>query len=63
MAPELILKKDYDEKVDIWSVGIIAIELAEGEPPFLRIPPLKAMYMISTSESPRLKSASWSNDF
>jgi len=28
MSPELILKQDYDEKVDIWSVGIIAIELA-----------------------------------
>jgi serine/threonine protein kinase len=29
MAPELIMKKDYDEKVDVWSTGIIAIELAE----------------------------------
>jgi serine/threonine protein kinase len=63
MAPELILKKDYDAKIDIWSVGIIAIELAEGEPPFLRVPPLKAMYMISTSESPKLKGLNYSAEF
>ena len=37
MAPELILKKDYDESVDVWSIGIIALELAEGEPPHLRM--------------------------
>ena len=56
MSPELILKQDYDEKVDIWSVGIIAIELAQGEPPYLRIPPLKAMYSITANEPPRLTS-------
>ena len=43
MAPELVLKREYDEKVDVWSTAIIAIELAEGEPPHLRMPPLKAM--------------------
>ncbi|CAD8195863.1 unnamed protein product [Paramecium octaurelia] len=54
MSPELILKQDYDEKVDIWSVGIIAIELAQGEPPYLRVPPLKAMYSITANDPPRL---------
>lgn len=62
MAPELILKKDYDEKVDIWSVGIIALELADGEPPYLRIPPLKAMYMISTQPPARLEDPRHSNE-
>ena len=54
MAPELILKKEYNEKVDVWSTGIIAIELALGEPPHLRMPPLKAMYSITSKNPPRL---------
>jgi serine/threonine protein kinase len=54
MAPELIKSEPYNELIDIWSVGIIAVELAEGEPPYVKIPPLKAMYLISTNEPYRL---------
>lgn len=54
MAPELILKKDYDYGVDVWSTGIIAMELAEGEPPHLRMQPIKAMYLISSKDAPTL---------
>ena len=43
MAPELIKKQPYDEKVDIWSLGMVAIELALGEPPFLRMKHQQAM--------------------
>lgn len=63
MAPELILKKDYDASVDVWSTAIIAIELADGEPPHLRMQPLKAMYMISSKDPPRLDANKWSNEF
>ena len=52
MAPELIKKEEYDEKVDIWSLGIIAIELCQGEPPYLFLPPIKAMYKIVSEEPP-----------
>jgi serine/threonine-protein kinase 24/25/MST4 len=36
MAPELIINiKSYDEKIDVWSFGIFAIELTSGEPPYI----------------------------
>lgn len=63
MAPELISKLEYDEKVDVWSTGIIAVELAEGEPPYLRLPPLKAMFMISNRDPYQINPAQWSPEF
>jgi serine/threonine protein kinase len=62
MAPELIKKENYNELVDVWSVGIIAVELIEGEPPYLRLPALKAMYFISTKDAYRLNKNKYSSD-
>ena len=55
MAPELIRGQEYDEKVDVWSLGITAIEMAEGEPPLMKEPALRALLLITISPPPTLK--------
>lgn len=64
MAPELIRQSEYDYKVDLWSVGILAIECAEWEPPHMDEKPLRAMFLITTQPPPKLQSPDkWSPEF
>ena len=64
MAPELIRGHDYGVKVDIWSLGIMCMEMAEGEPPYMEFPPLRALFLITTKGIPDLKDpAKWSPEF
>ncbi|XP_078410144.1 serine/threonine-protein kinase TAO3 isoform X2 [Cetorhinus maximus] len=66
MAPEVILAMDegqYDGKVDVWSLGITSIELAERKPPLFNMNAMSALYHIAQNESPTLQSNEWSHFF
>jgi serine/threonine-protein kinase 24/25/MST4 len=64
MAPEVIVRgHGYNCKVDIWSLGITAIELAQGEPPYIDLHPVKAVMEIAKNPPPKLPKSHYSNEF
>ena len=54
MAPELIRAQPYTFSVDIWSLGILCRELAEGEPPYVEVPPIRALFLIVSQGLPEI---------
>ncbi|XP_064526020.1 mitogen-activated protein kinase kinase kinase kinase 4-like isoform X4 [Pseudopipra pipra] len=68
MAPEVIACEEnpdstYDYRSDLWSLGITAIEMAEGAPPLCDMHPMRALFLIPRNPPPKLKSRKWSKKF
>lgn len=72
MSPEVIAcdpeidnpEAKYDNRSDLWSLGITAIEMAESHPPLCDKHPMRALFLIPRSQPPRLKpSRKWSKKF
>lgn len=57
MAPEVISRLPYGPEVDIWSLGIMVMEMVDSEPPFFNEPPLQAMRRIRDMPPPKLKNS------
>ncbi|KAL7718841.1 Protein kinase [Entamoeba marina] len=62
MAPELIRQQYYGVEVDIWSLGVMCMEMASGNPPYMELPPVKALVSITTDGLPPLE-GDWSPEF
>jgi len=63
MSPELIKSQSYDCKVDIWSLGVTLLEMADGEPPLMHEQVMRALFLITVNDAPTFSQPSaWSEN-
>jgi len=55
MAPEVIKGEPYGVKADVWSLAIMALEMVDGQPPYMEAPPLRALFLIVSKGRPDFK--------
>ncbi|XP_023317073.1 neither inactivation nor afterpotential protein C isoform X2 [Trichogramma pretiosum] len=69
MAPETVMSKSeqsagYGSRADVWAIGITAIELADGDPPFQDMHPTRALFQIVRNPPPTVyRPANWGQPF
>ncbi|XP_055545200.1 neither inactivation nor afterpotential protein C [Wyeomyia smithii] len=69
MAPEVITSsksdsESYDSRADVWALGITAIELGDGKPPFADMHPTRTMFQIVRNPPPTLyRPANWTQNY
>lgn len=63
IAPEMIKFESYDEKADIWSLGITVLEMVSQVPPYFELAPMRALYKIAERPAPSLPEGAWSDEF
>eukprot|EP01083_Nonionella_stella_P118641 354250_1 len=63
MAPEVVMGGGYDQSADVWSLGVTAIEMAMGAPPYSSLPPYPAMLKITQQDPPNVPESKFSVEF
>ncbi|XP_066195645.1 serine/threonine-protein kinase PAK 3-like [Sylvia atricapilla] len=67
MAPEVLTGQPYGPKADVWSIGIVGIEMVEGEVPYWNETPVSPQLLIATRGRPKLRQPNlfspWTRDF